>query len=89
MKFLKNKPALSFEPQYGCNNQHIENYIHSTKLNISTNLDGIYNSPQKANLTKQQQNTIKKLQKSRNTITIKPADKNLGIVAPGHRRLFF
>ena len=80
MKFLKNKPALPSEPQYSCNNQHIENYIHSTKLNISTNLDGMYNSPQKANLTKQQQNTIKKLQKSRNSITIKPADKNLGIV---------
>ena len=81
MKFLKNK-SIPPHPSDTCNNTNIENYIHSKKIIISKKLKKLFIPQNKHNLTKQQQTTIKKkLYRSRHTITIKPADKNLGIGA--------
>ena len=78
MKFLPKpiyQPALS---QLSYNNI-IETYIHSTKLILNTHLPEI-TLPQRHNLTKNEQKTVKFLKRSRQQITIKPADKNLGVV---------
>lgn len=81
MKFLKNKPIKQTHPLDSCQNSLVEKYIHSTKIIINDNLPKLYYFPKhQSNLSKQQRKAIKKLVKNRQHITIKPADKNLGIV---------
>ena len=60
-------------------NPTIEKYIHVTKCNLDEHLPNMY-KVNKTNLTKKQQQSLTKLKKSKTQITIKPADKNLGIV---------
>ena len=57
----------------------MENYIEDTKQSIVDNLHLLYQN-NKPNLTEKQQIALNKLQKNRKSITIKPADKNLGLV---------
>ena len=73
MRFLKHlaTPTLPIE------NMAIENYLYETKITLAENLPQIYTNTK--NLTIQQQQSLRKLCQIRN-ITIKPADKNLGIV---------
>ena len=80
MKFLKNK-SIPPHPSDTCNNTNIENYIYSKKIILNKKLKKLFIPQNKHNLTRQQQTTLKKLCGSRHTITIKPADKNLGIGA--------
>ena len=55
----------------------IEDYILQTKLSVSESLPEIFD--RKRNLTKKEISSLKKLKHNKNE-TIKPADKNLGIV---------
>ena len=57
----------------------MENYIEDTKQSIVDNLHLLCQN-NKPNLTEKQQIALNKLQKNRKSITIKPADKNLGLV---------
>ena len=57
----------------------LENYIESTKQNVADNLPLIsYNST--SNLPPTQRTALNQLCHTRHSLTIKPADKNLGIV---------
>ena len=57
----------------------LEDYIFNTKELLDKELPRICVQNHQ-NLSRQQQKAIKKLQRTRHSITIKPADKNLGIV---------
>ena len=57
----------------------LERYIDDTKQRIVDNLSQVCHN-EAHNLSNQQQRSIHKLQRSRHLVTIKPADKNLGIV---------
>ena len=57
----------------------VEHYIEHTKQNINDQLPLILRH-KKRNITNTEQKTIKSLKNSRTEITIKPADKNLGVV---------
>lgn len=74
MKFLTNK-TTSIQPY---TTPLIENYIYNTKEELNQQLPHLFKLKNK-NITKQQKDILDKLQKSRH-LTIKPADKNLGIV---------
>ena len=57
----------------------LENYIYNTKDVLEKQLPNIFETDTD-NLTTHQRKCITQLQRTRNTLTIKPADKNLGIV---------
>ncbi len=57
----------------------LEQYIDQTKRTLDEHLPSICSS-HTSNLTERQHNALTKLRKTRKNITIKPADKNLGIV---------
>ena len=57
----------------------LENYIDNAKQRIADNLQQFCQTTN-CNLTKQQQQSLKKFQQARQAVTIKPADKNLGII---------
>ena len=57
----------------------LESYIDNTKQQIADNLSQLCNG-NNPNLTKQQHTSLKKLQRARRNVTIKPADKNLDLV---------
>lgn len=77
IKFIP-KSTYSITQQYsGC--PKLEQYIETTKLHIDKLLP-LLTAPTPPNLTGTEQKTIKTLMKSKSTLTIKPADKNLGIV---------
>ena len=57
----------------------LETYIEKTKISINEKLPIILQQ-KKQNLPKQLKQALKKLKDNRSEITIKPADKNLGIV---------
>ena len=59
--------------------QHLEQYIEDTKQELANNLPTIYEN-NKSNLPQSLKTALRKLRHSRQTVTIKPADKNLGIV---------
>ena len=58
---------------------HLENYIDDTKQLVADNLPIICEHTT-TNLSPQQQRALMKLKNLRKTITVKPADKNLGVV---------
>ena len=60
------------------NNSAIENYIHDTKTSLDNYLPEIFTETQH-NLTKSERKSLQTLRKKHHRITIKPADKNLGI----------
>ena len=78
MKFLPKRTYTSPTSEY-CTNARVETYIQNTKDILNENLPTLCNKTHH-NLTTSQQRTVKKLKNVRHTITIKPADKNLGIV---------
>ena len=57
----------------------LEIYIDNTKQRIADNLSTLTKST-KQNITKEEHQSLVKLQHARREITIKPADKNLGVV---------
>ena len=78
MKFL---PKSSYNSSVAHYSGHIvlEDYIFNTKDLIDTHLSQIF-SPVKDNITPGERKAITQLQHSKQSITIKPADKNLGVV---------
>ena len=78
MKFIpKTTPRTQVEQFSGI--QTLENYIQNTKNTLDEALPSICKNT-KINITRTQRKVITALQKTRNITTIKPADKNLGIV---------
>ena len=73
MKFLKNQQDRYIPPA----TFQIENYIHCTKDIVDENRSTIFQR-QKPNVTKEEYKAILTLKQS-TAITVKPADKNLGI----------
>lgn len=78
MKFLRANTNRTPSSKL-CDNARIENYIHRSKLQLDSKLPEI-TSRSKPNVTPNLQKAINHLKKSHAQITIKPADKNLGIV---------
>ena len=78
MKFLP-KPNTETPLRRYTGVAQLENYIENTKQRIADHLPLLTksNSP---NLSSTQHQALKNLQRLRHTVTIKPADKNLGIV---------
>ena len=71
MKFLyKNAKTQHMTSPWPTNNSAIENYIHNTKTSLDNYLPEIFTETQ----------SLQTLRKKHHRITIKPADKNLGIV---------
>ena len=78
IKFLPNPVYESSVTKYS-GIPDLEDYIFHTKEMLDKELPRICTQSQ-TNLSPQQQRAIQKLQRARHSITIKPADKNLGIV---------
>ena len=78
MKFLPKRKVESPILRDSCN-QAIENYVYSTKDNLDQQLPNICKTND-YNLTKAQKQALKSLKNKQNLLTIKPADKNLGLV---------
>ena len=57
----------------------VEHYIELTKRNLDEQLPNLLTN-RRQNVTNKERQIIKKLKESRSIITIKPADKNLGVV---------
>ena len=79
MKFLPKPYKNTITQQFSGINK-VEHYIELTKNNINDNLPQLTTTTSKPNTTKADKQTIHKFKKASNKITIKPADKNLGIV---------
>lgn len=78
MKFLRTNPSRTPSSEL-CDNGRIETYIHTTKMQLDSKLSEI-TSQSTTNITADLKKAIAHLKKSHTKITIKPADKNLGIV---------
>ena len=78
IKFIPKSTYPTITQQYSGRPKLVQ-YIETTKLHIDKLLP-LLTAPTPPNLTKTEQKTIKTLIKSKSTLTIKPADKNLGIV---------
>lgn len=78
MKFVKQPPQHSASAEYS-GNATLEDYIFHTNEVLDQQLDRIY-TPHTDNITPKQRKAIDILQRSRDKITIKAADKNLGLV---------
>ncbi|MCG8620913.1 MAG: hypothetical protein MJE68_02775, partial [Proteobacteria bacterium] len=81
MKFLTKPPYITPNELSSGYNQ-VENYIDGTKMELDQQLPQIC-KPAKSNLSVAQRKSLFKLKKESAKITIKPADKNLGIVIMG------
>ena len=77
MKFLSKQMPMSKQTYTGIS--RLEQYIQATRSNLCINLLEIIASTHN-NMSKNEQNFLNNLKQNRNTITVKPADKNLGIV---------
>lgn len=78
MKFIP-RNLLSFSTTQHSGNTKVEDYIYNTKDVLDKALPEICDNKTN-NLTKNQRKIITRFSKSKQRITIKPADKNLGIV---------
>ena len=78
MKFLPHSSTRTQTQEFS-GIQRVENYIELTKNELNDNLPQI-TTRYSSNITAKDRATIKKLKQIRDQITIKPADKNLGIV---------
>ena len=76
MKFLKK--TFHILPSTNLKHQ-CQNYIYSTKVEISQQLPHIFNNKHR-NITIKKIKALKHLRNARKKLTVKPADKNLGIV---------
>lgn len=77
MKFVKNNQK--YDETSNSMIHCLENYIYDTKDLLNEQLPQIF-CQQSRNLKSRQKAALKSLKNCRNTLTIKPADKNLGIV---------
>ena len=75
MRFIP-KPPKEYASAHYSGNKVLEDYIFNTKDEKLPNICAMHND----NLTTGQRKAINRLQRSHNTITVKPADKNLGVV---------
>ena len=78
MKFLPPTAPDTAVTRY-CGFARLENYLDNTKQTIADNLSIICRKFHH-NLTQQERESLHKLQRASQELTIKPADKNLGIV---------
>ena len=78
MRFIP-KPPKEYASAHYSGNKVLEDYIFNTKEILDKKLPNIC-AMHNDNLTTGQRKAIKRLQRSRNTITVKAADKNLGVV---------
>ena len=78
MKFLPNSTAKTLTQQFS-GVPKVEHYIELTKNNLNDQLP-IITMRFSSNVTDADKVTIKKFKMARSEVTIKPADKNLGIV---------
>ena len=78
IKFLPSIPTTSLTQQYSGIGT-VEHYIALTKNNLNDKLKEL-TTHTTTNITDVDKKVIQKLKQARQTITIKPADKNLGIV---------
>lgn len=78
MKFMPKTNTVSSTQLFSGISQ-LEHYIELTKCNLNDQLPEILKKPT-SNLKKEEKASIKSLKSARQTLTIKPADKNLGIV---------
>ena len=78
MKFIPKTIQRTLIQQYSGIGK-VEHYIDLTKNNLNDELP-MLTDPQPANLTTAEQKALRKLAKSKHKITVKPADKNLGVV---------
>ena len=78
MKFLTKPPYTAPNELYSGYN-HLENYVYGTKMALDQQLPQIC-KPVKSNLSVTQSKSLFKLKRESAKITIKPAEKKLGIV---------
>ena len=78
MKFLPNPSYSSFTDIYSGYGR-VEQYIENTRSELEVKLPKIFKK-EKMNLTSSELAALLKLKGLRSAVTIKPADKNLGIV---------
>ena len=78
MKFLPPPTRNSHIAKYS-GSAALETYLDNTKQQIADNLSALCHS-NNSNLTREQQRALKKLQRANHSVTINPADKNLGLV---------
>ena len=78
LKFLL-PPNIESPQQRYTGIAHLEKYIDDTKQQVADNLSTICDNTT-TNLTRQQRITLANLKRKQQSLTIKPADKNLGIV---------
>ena len=78
MRFIP-KPPKEYASAHYSGNKVLEDYIFNTKEILDKKLPNIC-AMHNDNLTTGQRKAIKRLQRSRNTITVKAADKNLGCI---------
>lgn len=78
MKFLPKQDFDTLTQRYSGVGK-VEQYIEVTK-NILNDLLPLITTTNKSNVTPSERNALKAMAKNRTTITVKPADKNLGIV---------
>lgn len=79
MKFIPKKHQ-NFASAHYSGIHELEDYIYNTKELLDKKLPNITGKKNPDNVTIAQRKAIQSLKRSRNTITIKPADKNLGVV---------
>ena len=78
MKFLPKQEFSTLTQKYSGIGK-VEHYIEVTKNNLN-DLIPLITATNKSNVTPSERNALKVMTKNRTTITVKPADKNLGIV---------
>ncbi|XP_064393306.1 uncharacterized protein LOC135340830 [Halichondria panicea] len=78
MRFLPTTTYSSFNDTYNSGYRNVEQYISVTKDNINDQLHEIFKP--KTNVTLAESLALQKFKKQKNRVTIKPADKNLGVV---------
>lgn len=78
MKFLPKQEFNTLSQRYSGIGK-VEQYIEVTKNSLN-NLLPFITATNKSNVTQSERNAIKVMKQNKNTVTIKPADKNLGIV---------
>ncbi len=79
MRFLPTSKTVTYTQVFS-RNPTLESYIEETKTNLDEKLEKICESNGQINISKTEQRFLKRLKHTRNEVTIKPADKNLGIV---------
>ena len=78
MKFLKSNPDKHQDTFLTTNNMAVENFIEDTKIALDKHLKNTPSAVKRKNISENNRKALKSLTSP--PITIKPADKNLGIV---------